>query len=316
MEKSIENELRKDSFLERWVIIARKRHARPQDFSRNKKISPQTSPKACFFCPGNENLTPPEITRLPKASKWRVRAFPNKFAAVSKDSKSAYGAHEVIVETPKHGERLSQISSSHMLEVLEVFSARINSLARDKRMKYVLLFKNEGKEAGASLEHTHTQLISLACIPSAVLEEISASSAYKARRKKCPFCELSNEKNERLILENKHASVLAPYASRFPFEMWVLPKKHTACLTKLKKEEKRAFAEALSRALKKLDKLLANPSYNLVFHISPLRSNSLHFHVEICPRLSVWAGFEFGSGIIINTMPPEEAAKALRTQFE
>ncbi|MEW6328923.1 MAG: galactose-1-phosphate uridylyltransferase [Candidatus Micrarchaeota archaeon] len=313
------NELRKDPLFERYAIIAEARGKRPTDFALKRAPCESKPEGICYFCPGNEHLTPPEISRITEKGKkgWIVRCFPNKFPAVSRDSPRAYGYHEIIVETNKHGATLSELSTPHIKKVLDMYASRVLALHKDKKIKYVLIFKNEGEEGGASLSHTHTQLIALAQIPPVIEDEIRAQKKFKRSHKKCALCELAKkEKNsERAVYENDEFVCFAPYASRFSFETWVLPKKHIPSLAQLTEKQKLALADALKNSLGKLDKLLNRPPYNYLVHIAPARGREymdFHFHIEICPRLARWAGFEFGSGIMINSMPPETAAKALR----
>lgn len=314
------NELRKDPLFERYAIIAEARGKRPTDFAVKRAPSEKKPEGICYFCPGNEHLTPPEISRITEKGKkeWIVRCFPNKFPAVSRDSPRAYGYHEVIVEINQHGATLSELSTAHIKKVLDMYAARVLSLSKDKKIKYVLIFKNEGEEGGASLSHTHTQLIALAQVPPVISEEIHAQKNYKRAHHKCALCEMAKKekKGERAICDNDEFVCFAPYASRFNFETWILPKKHISTITQLGEKQKFALADALKNALGKIDKLLNRPPYNYLVHIAPeargREYGDFHFHIEICPRLARWAGFEFGSGIMINSMPPETAAKALR----
>ena len=311
------NELRKDPLFERWALIAEARGKRPTDFAV-KHAGEKKQEGICYFCPGNEHLTPPEISRISEKGKWVIRCFPNKFPAVSRDSPNAYGYHEVIAETDKHGASFSELSAGHIKKVLDMYASRLSALRRDREIKYVMIFKNEGEEGGASLSHSHTQVIALARVPPVIEDEIRAQKDYKRAHRKCALCELAkNEKTgPRFIYENDEFVCFAPFASRFSFETWILPKKHLSCITQLSDKQKLALAHALKSSLGKLDKLLNKPPYNYLVHIAPeargREYGNFHFHIEICPRFGKWAGFEFGSGIVINSMPPETAARALR----
>ncbi len=312
--KSEKNEWRKDYLLDRWVIITANRGKRPQEFVRKREEKPSEA-GTCYFCPGNEHMTPPEIARrVGSNNQWIIRCFPNKFNAVDLSFPKAYGTHEVIVETPVHGQRLSELGVEHLVKVLEMYAERTRKLAENKKLKYVLIFKNEGPAAGASLAHSHTQLVSLDRVPMLVQEEMKAA---KKAGGGCPYCKIwKKEKQQkvRVIYENEHAIVFAPYAPRFTFESWLFVKPHRGSLGEMSGKELHSVADALKHLLVKLDRLLGNPDYNYYVHAAPLRKKDgdLHFHIEICPRLGIWAGFEFGANSFLNSMPPERAAKALR----
>ena len=315
------NELRKDYLLDRWVIIAKDRMQRPDQFV--KKHVCEKKEGFCFFCPGSESSTPQEIARFEVDGRWAIRVFPNKFSATTSEykdfgrglflGKSAYGKHEVIVETPDHEKRLGDLSDKYMEKVLDMYVSRISENKKDPRIKYVLLFKNEGDEAGTSLVHSHSQLISLGIVPPAVMDEVRAARRYKKDKGRCAYCDIWKKEStgERRIWEDKQVALFAPYASRFPFEAWVVPKRHVTTPEDMSAKEKRSFAKAFMKLIRRLDSSLNYPPYNFYFHISPT-GGDLHFHAAICPRIARWAGFELGSGIIINTLPPEAAAEHYR----
>jgi len=312
-------ELRKDYILDRWVVIAAHRSKRPNDFRQEKKTKPRKK-GVCFFCPGNENLTPKEIGRIEKNKKWIIRWFPNKFPAVSKEGNpeirhdnkyftysDAYGVHEIIVETPNHEKQLADLSEEHIKQVLEVYAERIKELSKLPETKYVLVFKNEGEEAGTSLIHSHTQLVTYNKIPKQVQDKIEASKKYSH----CPYCEIiSKEKNShRRVFENDNFLSFCPYASRFNYEIWIFPKKHIKNITEMDNKMLIDLASMMKKILLKLKEI--NHSYNFFLHYSP-EGEDLHFNIEICPRRAIWAGFELSSGEIINSVSPEDAAKFYR----
>jgi UDPglucose--hexose-1-phosphate uridylyltransferase len=314
------NELRKDYLLDRWVIIAKDRAKRPTDFVRQKT---EEKPSVCYFCPGNESMTPPEIDRIEEDGKWVIRCFPNKFPAVTKEfgeiwdgmlsKMPAWGSHEVIAETPSHGESLGDLSVERMVAVLNMYISRIAELRKDARTKYVMIFKNQGKEAGASLDHSHTQIISLPIIPPLVKAEADAAAKYTKEKHKCPYCDiiLKEKGGERRIFEDEHTIAFAPFASRFPFEAWVMPKRHMRSLDELTVEEKQSFAATLKKVIGRLDASLNRPPYNFWLHYSP-DGCDLHLHLELATRLSNFAGMEYGSETVINVVPPESAAAHYR----
>ncbi len=326
-------ELRKDPIIARWVIIAVERGKRPTDF-----VSPSTHRKKsgfCPFCPGNEYTTPPEIMAFrapdtkPNTLGWTLRVMPNKFPALQIhglldktgegifDRMNGIGAHEVIVETPDHHLSLSTMSLKGVEDVLWASYLRLSDLKKDERFKYVMIFKNEGDAAGASLEHTHTQLIALPIVPRLVKDEIDSSRQYYELKDRCVFCDVINQELEdgkRMIYESNKYVAIAPFAARAPFEIWILPKTHESNFNPPGKSFS-DLADILQRVLKKMDKILDLPPYNFVLHTSSFYdevNEHYHWHFEIMPKLTKIAGFEWGSGFYINPTPPEEAAKFMR----
>ncbi len=319
------NELRKDYLLNRWTIIAKERGQRPHDFIGKIK-SKERKDAVCYFCSGNEHMTPPEIDRIEEDGKWIVRCFPNKFPATTEQKSplktnlltemSAYGKHEVIAETPNHGVELGDLSTEHIDKVLEMYTRRLVELKKDKSIRYVSIFKNRGDVAGASLEHPHTQIIGVSIIPPIIEREIEEIKKYRKEKNSCILCDVwSNEmESERRIHEDEYTAVFASYASMFPFEVRIMPKRHVHTLEQLTGEERKSFAEAMKKILSALNKTLDYPPYNSYFHLSPDKED-FHLYMEILPRLSRWAGFELSNDIIINTMPPEMAAKHYRNNI-
>ena len=327
-------ELRKDPIIDRWVIISTERGKRPVFFTEE---APPVKPGMCPLCPGNENMTPPEVYAIrrdyspPNGPGWTLRVVPNKFPALRiegvldkqgmglYDRMNGVGAHEVIVETPIHGETLSGMEISAIEGVFQAYKERVLDLTKDKRFKYVMVFKNQGSIAGASLDHSHSQLIALPIVPRRVLEEISGGLAYYRYKDRCIFCDIitqEKEDNVRVVFENAHFIAISPYASRFPFETWIVPKKHEPYFVAKEKEDNfHAAAEALSTILRKYNKVLNTPPYNFMIHTAPFGNGDMHhyhWHMEIIPRLTKVAGFEWGTGFYINPTPPEEATEYLK----
>lgn len=327
-------ELRKDPVLGRWIIISRERRKRPTDFLMEK---PETGGGFCPLCPGNEKTTPPEVlsfgannSHFRDGSGWQVRVVPNKYPALiiegdlGKEGEGLYdrmngiGAHEVIIESPVHEETFSSLSPERMTLVLRAFKERINDLGRDPRFKYVMIFKNHGKAAGASLEHSHSQLIALPILPRMIVSELAGALSYFRYKERCIFCDIIRQEikqDVRVVCQNDHFITLTPFAPRTPFEMWILPKAHTSAFCR--EDDSRLFilAQLFSETLKRLDVCIPDVPYNFVLHTEPLQSAGLehyHWHFEIMPKLTSIAGFEWGSGFYINPMPPEEAASYLR----
>lgn len=327
-------ELRRDPIVGRWVIIATERARRPSDFARTP---PARQPSVCPFCPGHEDKTPPEVHALGRAATapanspgWKVRTVPNRFPALKiegeldrqaegiYDRMNGIGAHEVIIETPDHGRQMKDLSDAELTDVLCSFKARMLDLRNDLRFRYILLFKNHGHTAGASLDHTHSQLIALPVVPRQVIEEIEGARRHFELKERCIFCDVVGQERRdrsRLVFENDEFVVFAPYAPRSPFETWIVPKKHESNFEAEPRERLVHCAQALATTLRRLAAALGDPAYNFIVHSNPLRdasSPSYHWHLEVMPALSQVAGFEWGSGFHINPVPPEEAAEFLR----
>ena len=327
------SELRKDPIINRWVIISTERGRRPSEFL------PEEIRKRGGFCPlceGNEDKTPPEVFAVrengspPNSTGWTLRVVPNKFPALRiegelnregeglYDKMNGVGVHEVVIETPKHGETLSTLPIDKVILVLTAYRERILDLARDPRIRYILVFKNYGTAAGASLEHSHSQVIALPVVPKRVGEEIDGARAYYEYKGRCVFCDIIHQEKghkDRIIGENMGAIALAPFASRFPFETWILPKDHGAYFHHTHPAQFQDVASLLSDALGRIDSTLPRSPYNFMLHTAPPGETDepyYHWHIEIIPKLTKVAGFEWGTGFYINPTPPEEAAKYLR----
>jgi UDPglucose--hexose-1-phosphate uridylyltransferase len=327
-------ELRKDPITGRWVIISTDRGKRPTDFVRE---SVQIKGNGfCPFCYGNESKTPPEVLVYGRNGSgkdtpgWSIRVVPNKFPALQIegdldregeglfDRMNGIGAHEVIIETPDHQSTLATLPEKSVEEVLWAYRDRMLDLKNDKRFRYILLFKNHGEAAGASLEHTHSQLIALPIVPKRVREEVDKSKRYFEEKERCIFCDMIRQEVEtttRVISENEHFIALAPYAPRFPFETWILPRQHSSAFENHQSPIYASLAKLLRDLLRRLDGVLDRPAYNYVVHTSPIGeeiNDHFHWHIEMMPKLTKVAGFEWGTGFYINPTPPEEAARFLR----
>ncbi|MFZ0821720.1 MAG: galactose-1-phosphate uridylyltransferase [Candidatus Acidiferrales bacterium] len=327
-------ELRKDPITNRWVIISTGRAKRPSDFV-NESVEIRGK-GVCPFDYGNEDKTPPELLTYgrnglgPNTPGWTVRVVPNKFPALGIegdldrtgeglfDRMNGVGAHEVIVETPDHNMTLARLGDKEILQVLYAFRDRMLDLKNDKRFRYILIFKNHGDAAGASLEHTHSQLIALPIVPKRVREEVDNSKRYYGEKERCIFCDMIRQEREegvRVINETEDFIGLAPYAPRFPFEVWLLPKQHSSSFENNQSPVFASLARSLKDCLMRQEAVLNNPAYNLMLHTSPIGEESnahYHWHFEIIPKLTKVAGFEWGSGFYICPTPPEESARFLR----
>jgi UDPglucose--hexose-1-phosphate uridylyltransferase len=236
------------------------------------------------------------------------------------DRMNGVGAHEVVIETPDHGASLATMPAEAVAEVLLAFRERMLDLKKDPRFEYVLVFKNHGEAAGASLEHAHSQLIATPIIPVMVAEELAGAAHYFALKERCVWCDIVRQERRdgrRRVLEASGFVALAPFAPRFPFETWVLPIRHRAAYEESDVDELRGLAVVLGDFLRRMNRVLGDPPFNFMLHTAPLRdgrTDSYHWHLEIIPKLTRVAGFEWGSGFFINPMPPEDAAAALRTE--
>jgi UDPglucose--hexose-1-phosphate uridylyltransferase len=325
-------ELRKDPVVGRWVIISTERAKRPHEFP------PEPSPRregVCPLCPGSERMTPPEILAYrqggqPNDPKWTLRVVPNKFPALRiegelgkaadgiYDRMHGIGAHEVVIESERHDVDLFDLPEKRFEDVLWAYRDRLVDLSKDHRFKSVLIFKNHGAAAGASLTHSHSQLIALPVIPKRVMEEMNGCKEYYRFRDRCLLCDIvvqELEQKVRIVEETGEFLAFSPYAPRFPFETWIVPKRHQCAYEMIEGDQAKALAAVFRRTLRRLNLALENPPFNFIVHSAPFQERAadfFHWHIEIMPKLTKVAGFEWGSGFYINPTPPEESAKYLR----
>jgi UDPglucose--hexose-1-phosphate uridylyltransferase len=328
-------ELRKDPVTGRWVIISTDRRKRPTDFRREGYAL--IGSEYCPFCAGREAMTPPEVLSYrhngggPNAPGWELRVVPNKFPALQVegnldrqgeglfDRMNGIGAHEVIIETPDHGKTLATMSEPEVERVLWAFRERVLDLKQDRRFRYILIFKNHGAAAGATIEHAHSQLIALPIVPDFVREELDGARRHFTAKERCVFCDIIRQEmaaGRRVILENADIVALSPYAPRFPFETWLLPKSHAARFEEAPRQVYESLARMIKAVLTRMNRALEAPPYNLIIHNAPFSEETTefyHWHVEVMPKLTRTAGFESGIGFYINPTSPEEAADVLRT---
>ncbi|VVB98712.1 Uncharacterised protein [uncultured archaeon] len=293
--------MRKD-FLGKMVVVTSIRDSRPHDHAPPAKPQKITPPEKCFFCPGNESMTPPEIDRMEKGGKWEIRVFPNKFPAFNAESRKAYGRHEVVVETPDHSKTLSELSEENLFDYLSMLAKRLADAKKDTKLAYTSIFKNEGKAAGASLEHSHTQLVGMAFVPPFI---------KKMQKKAASFAKLSKQKRN-IFVENSGFFALCPKAGRFHFDSWIVPKAEVASLDAMDDAQLRLLASILKKVLAATDEATGFGPYNIVFHNAPHAGGKFPFHVQILPRISTWAGFELGTEVVMVSNVPEESAKIMR----
>jgi len=341
--------LRQDPLTGEWVIIATERARRPETFAHKKEKRKTLPPRVdnCPFCPGNEHLTPPEVLiyRQRNAGKtekefpqdnfdWSLRVIPNKFPALEREpgasvvmpssrcelfqSHQGYGVHEVIIETPWHNRHLADLDENKLEMVLRSFQERTVSLAQDEQLRYVQIFRNHRREAGASIEHPHCQLLALPYIPPLLEKEYTRSHDFYLEEGRCLLCSLiekEEESGERIILQNDSFIAYIPFAASLPFTTWVVPREHYSSLEVSPKGWEKKLAPLLKEFLTRLSAKLEDPPYNFFLHTAPLRTSMLpyyHWHLEIIPKLTIVAGWEMATGTFINVSNPEEAANFLK----
>ena len=344
-------EFRQDPVSGRWVIMAAARARRPETFAGRKRVascddSLPSRRQECPFCSGNEALTPPEVLALTGpdqaggitgGSGWRVRVVRNKFPALDPEvedqvekldcfyagdefyrSAPGYGIHEVIVETPEHNQHPATLTLEQAALVVEAYYRRYAALEETARLRYIQLFRNHGRAAGASIEHPHSQLVALPFVPQRQLEELQRAQRYYLKHGRCLYCQLLEREwraRERIVAENESFIAFMPFSSRYPFESWLMPRSHQASLVELSRNQRTALAALLRELLGCYYRALEDPPYNFYLHSAPLRCGGLpyfHWRLELAPRLATPGGFEMGTEIMINTTLPEEAAAFIR----
>lgn len=313
------NELRRDYFLDRWVIIATDRARRPSDFIKARE--PPAGTQGCSFCPGFEDRTPPSKASYfddshlpdepgkPPLTGWTVRVIPNLYPAVKQEGvmlmndrgMSASGVHEVIVETPLHDHHPQFMSDGEIKRLFRVYSDRYAEIAGIPYIRYISLFRNYGREAGASLVHAHSQIIALPIVPEVIKEQKGLDYGRVVAEE---------SGSPRAILDSAHTLAIAPFASCYTYEAWVIPKRKRRNLAEMTDEERDDFAVAARDVLAKLSKLLSDPPYNYAFVQSV--DDDVYMHLRIYPKLGIEAGFELNTRVHINSVTPESAAKSLR----
>ena len=337
------SQLRWDPLKMSWVIISNERGRRPRDYILERQ---EVSLTACPFCYGREDKTTHEIFAIrpdgsrPDTTGWQVRVIPNKYPALRIegdldkrgiglfDAMNGIGAHEVIIETPDHDRQLADLTPAEITNVLRAYRARLMDLRKDPRFRYIIIFKNHGVEAGAGIPHSHSQLMAVPITPPVATTQLSVCREYYGRKERCLLCDILRqelETDERIVRSNEEFVVLAPYASHFPFELNIIPRHHSHDFALLTDQELGILAEILKDTLLRLRSVLRDPPYNFVLHNAPpmhLRLGKpaywgslpydFHWRIELVPRLTKIAGFEWGTGFFMNPTPPEVAARFLR----
>jgi UDPglucose--hexose-1-phosphate uridylyltransferase len=327
------SELRKDPLSQRWVIIAAERAKGPSDIDFPADVKPTFDP----FAAGNEDKTPPEIAAFrapgthPNKPGWRVRVVPNKFPALQiegsigkkgdgiYDRMQGIGAHEVIIDSPECVRSFTELAEGQVQDMIWMYRDRLVDLRRDRRMKYGMIFKNVGAAAGATLYHTHSQLIVTPIVPRTIAQKLESCQEFFNYRGRCLICDMISQEIEqkaRVVMDSGLFLAFEPYAPRTPFETWVMPKNHESHFEDIGQQGCEELAFILKRTVQRIERGLGNVPYNYVLSTSPFDSGALphfHWHIEIIPRITKLAGYEWGTGFYINTVPPEEAAEFLRS---
>lgn len=328
------SEIRRDSIVDRYVIFAPMRAARPNEYAATP---PAHSTAPCPFCEGNERLATHEIAAIrqpgtaPQEPGWRVRVVPNKYPALTGNPLAArapavasdtalpsVGLHEVIIESPLHIKSITELTAAELVEVLQMYRARMAHAAEQPQIRHAIVFKNVGPGAGASMEHIHSQLVGLPMVPANLGEELAAAYAYREAHRRCIYCDLLDRERQsgaRLVMETPGFLAFCPYASRFPLETWILPKHHESRFDRVAEPDLPELAEVLRSCIDRIERATGRSEYNYLIHSAPFDTRSqshYHWHIEIFPRLAMTAGFEWGTGMFINPTFPEEAARKLR----
>ena len=325
------SELRQDLVTGDWVVIATGRAKRAEDFCLNKRQPiPEDPEKTCFLCYPEETGQEKDVLIYSTASgDWSLRVFPNKYPAFKTDEQldvfeegpyfamEGTGYHE-IVDTRDHNRQIAQMNIMEVAEIVDAYQDRYIDLMGKKNVNYIEIYHNHGWEAGATANHPHSQLVAIPVISPYVRSELDGAENYYRQNKECVYCAMiawEMEKKTRVVFENDEYLVFCPFASRVAFETWVIPKKHSPYFERLGNDSKLQLAEALQKAISKIWKGLNDPSYNFYLHTSPCDGKDYphyHWHIEILPRTSIWAGFELSTGVEISTIEPEKAAEFLR----
>lgn len=304
-----QSEIRQDYIHDRVVIIAPGRKKRPHDFPSTTVVAHETS-GPCIFCPEQQKNVK-ALTLIGRAPNWKVKVIKNIYPIVSPDNSGAYGYQEVVIDTPEHNVEFADLSVEHIERVLEVFGTRIAVLQRDPKIKYILTFKNHGGKAGATVAHAHSQIFASSFLPPHIVDKRTRAEGYRIQKGTCYYEDLviREQKGSRWVLEDDHFGAFCPYASSYNYEIWLIPWRHVDNLSGLTPNERASLAKNLKHLLKRLE--VTGLPYNLFAH-QVVRDKNEHFYFRIAPRGDVWAGLELGSRLIVNTVPPEDAAAFYR----
>jgi UDPglucose--hexose-1-phosphate uridylyltransferase len=327
-------QLRKDPVLKQWVIISPERGKRPSDFKFEVDTNPE-DPSACPFCEGNESKTPSEVLAFRKAGTvadqpgWWIRIISDLDPILVPsgdiwregigmfDAMNSIGIHEVVIEVPQHNQDLHTVAIDQVRELIWAFKQRLLEIKKNPRYKHFMIVKNSGKGV-SNFAHSHSHIVATPIIPKRIEEEIDGAREYFHYHDRCIFCDIIRQETEqpvRVIHDDPLFLAFCPFAARFPYEIMITPKSHQPFFENIDKDHVQGFATVLQNTIRRMQTLLPNLPYNFVLHTSPCSESYrdfYHWHVEIIPKLTQVAGFEWGSGFYINPTPPEDAARHLR----
>lgn len=327
------HELRKDPLLSRWVAVMSASKS-PGEYA----IQPdRAEDSSCVLCSGRENEAPPEIEGAREGGRWWARVIPNLRPVLRVegdlgrrgmgmyDKMNSVGASEIIVDSPEHSKLPEDLGAEQVLRIVRLYRSRVSDLEKDSRLRHILIFKNSGKGAGARYSHPHSEVMATPIIPKLIKEELDGAKQYYAYKERCIFCDIIKEElsaGERVISETRDFVSFSPYAPKFPFESWILPKRHGCTFQDIDDREMEDLSLILTEILRKIRRVLRNSPYNYVIHTAPNRvprrnhwhtlGDDFHWHIEIIPRLFQASGIEWGSDFYVLTTSPEDAAKYLR----
>jgi len=332
-------EYRKDIILDEWVIIATERAQRPESFKQELIKVGKKSTGICPFDKGNEYMSPPEILRIDSSGNivhksnndWQIRVVPNKFPALIPNAEAVsrqyglytvmdgFGLHEVVIHSPEHITHFNKLEKFQMKILVDVYKRRIRELKKDKRIESIIVMLNQGKEVGASIEHSHSQILALPLIPPLIQKELDVTRRYFKHHDRCPVCDLIRfemHEKKRVVYENEHFLIIQPFASRNPFETWIVPKLHYPNFEDISDIEVESFTHCLKILTDFLYINLNDPPFNYYIHSVPLSPKDIskynHWNYKLIPKLSIKAGFEMAAGIDINITTPEYATKFMK----
>jgi len=328
------SELRRDPIIGRWVIVKTEDYWKPEDYHKvdNEPYRINTSP----FIYERESMTPPEVDAFrdngsgPNSPGWKVRTVPNKFPALRiegdldqkrvgvYDVANGIGAHEVIIENPDPSKQMADYSLEELRDVLLMYQRRCLDLTGDVRFKYIILFKNFGESAGASIEHAHSQLIALPMVPKYIEEKLEGAENYYKSKGRSVYGDMLKQEmddQERIVTQNDDFLVFCPFVPRYTFETWIMPKDIQSSFKKLTKEGLMSLSQVLKEALSRIKKCLSNPSFNFYLQIGPINyeyEETFLWHIEIVPKLEPLSEFDWDTGFYVIRTPPHAAAQYLR----
>lgn len=326
------SEMRKDIFSDEWVVFASNRKDKPYNYKHNKNKIEENCNKICPFCPGNESMTTPTLYELKNEKGWEIRVFENMYPAVSLtdcenkndgfyESLGGKGIHEIVVDTPEHKMDTSDENDEHFVRLFKVLGKRLELMMKNENVEYVQIFKNNGPFAGASITHSHWQIMSIPVMAHEQEMALKAYSEYKEKNGRCLMCDIiEHERKEksRMVFENNEFSVFTPYAARQSYELWIVPKRHISTISELTEEEMISLAGVLKDMIGRVNNIMHNISFNICIQETPKSAPEglFHWYIRILPRLGSWAGFEFATRCFINPVVPEFAAEFYRKQGE